>query len=52
MSDEILQGNLYWNLAGEESFFAYANLGEWAQATGKEMVEDQVIGINRETIGG
>ena len=44
LKDEVFLGNLYWNLAGEETFFGYASLKEWASATGKEMQEDQIIG--------
>ena len=45
LDDEIFLGNLYWNLAGEEAFLAYEDLQAWAAATGKEMQEDQLIGI-------
>jgi len=45
LKDEIFIGNLYWNLAEEEAFFDYANLNEWATATGNEMLEDQFIGL-------
>ncbi len=43
--DEVFLGNLYWNLAGEESFLGYANLSDWASASGKEMYEDKFIGL-------
>ncbi|MCK4989425.1 MAG: hypothetical protein KAS29_03025, partial [Bacteroidales bacterium] len=45
LKDEVFLGNLYWNLAGEETFFGYASLKEWASATGKEMHEDQIFGL-------
>ena len=48
LKDEVFLGNLYWNLAGEETFFGYASLKEWASASGKEMQEDQIIGQYRD----
>jgi hypothetical protein len=45
MGDEIFQGNLYWNLAGDERFLGFADLEAWAEATGKEMMEGQFTGI-------
>ena len=50
LKDEIFQGNLYWDLSGEESFLGHANLMEWAMATGKEMQEDELLGIYRDPL--
>ncbi len=36
--DEVFQGNLYWNLAGDYTFFGFSNLREWAASTGNEMI--------------
>lgn len=45
LKDEIFLGNLYWNLAGEESFFEFENLSDWASASGKEMYEGKFMGL-------
>ena len=43
--EELFLNNLYWNLAGDPTFLGYDNLQEWAEASGNEMVEDQLVGI-------
>ncbi|MGW8314098.1 MAG: right-handed parallel beta-helix repeat-containing protein [Bacteroidales bacterium] len=45
LEEEVFQGNLYWNLGGSPSFFGYPNLGEWAQASGKETLNGSLAGI-------
>jgi hypothetical protein len=50
LKDEVFQGNLYWNLNGEESFLGHANLRDWAMATGKEMQGDELLGIFRDPL--
>ena len=45
IGNEVFQGNLYWNLAGDSSFLGYGSLKEWAGATGKEMNEDEFTGL-------
>lgn len=37
LQEEVFQGNLYWNLAGDPSFQGFRSLKEWAMATGREM---------------
>jgi hypothetical protein len=44
LGDEVLQGNLYWNLAGGLGIGEYGSLEEWAAATGKEMLNDELVG--------
>ena len=44
LKDEVFLGNLYWNLSGDESFFEYPGMEQWAMAGGKEILEDQIIG--------
>ena len=43
--DEQFLGNLYWNLAGGETFLCYDNMLEWATLSGNEMLKDQLVGI-------
>lgn len=42
--EETLLGNSYWNLAGNESFFACPSLAEWARASGKELLNNELTG--------
>jgi hypothetical protein len=44
LKDEVFQGNLFWNLAGDRSFQGFGSLKEWAAATGKEMRGDDLTG--------
>ena len=48
--DEFFLGNLYWNLAGGERFMGYANLEEWAEATGNEMQAGRFMGTCRDPL--
>jgi hypothetical protein len=45
ITDEVFQGNLYWNLSGDPSFEGFKNLEEWAKATGHEMVGGEFVGL-------
>jgi len=45
LKDETFLGNLYWNLSGKESFLGHGTLEEWASVSGKEMDQDQFIGL-------
>lgn len=45
LKDEVFQGNLYWNLAGDQSFFEFASLKEWALETGNEIYGDEITGL-------
>jgi hypothetical protein len=45
LKDEVFQGNLYWNLAGNESFQGHPDLEAWAKANGKEMTGEVFAGI-------
>ena len=45
IGEEIFQGNLYWNLAGEKAFSGYETLEEWARSTGKEIFDGEFIGL-------
>ena len=44
LKDEVFQGNIYWNLAGNLGIGNYETIEEWAAATGKEMVNDELAG--------
>jgi hypothetical protein len=37
LSEEVFEGNLYWNLNGDPSFLGYWDLESWARSTGREM---------------
>ena len=50
IKDEVFQGNLYWNLAGDQGFMGYENLEEWARARGKEMLVDQFTGLYKDPL--
>lgn len=50
LGEEVFQGNLYWNLAEEESFLGYANLKSWAMETGKEIVGEEFSGFYNEPL--
>jgi hypothetical protein len=45
IKDEVFEGNLYWNLNGESTFLTYASLEEWAEQTGKEMLQGRFTGL-------
>ncbi|MEX2371917.1 MAG: right-handed parallel beta-helix repeat-containing protein [Bacteroidales bacterium] len=45
LKDEIFQGNLYWNLAGDKTFGGFESLEAWAKSTGKEMLESEFTGL-------
>ncbi|MFO7670479.1 MAG: right-handed parallel beta-helix repeat-containing protein [Bacteroidales bacterium] len=45
IKDEVFQGNLYWNLAGEAPFEGFKSLVEWANTTGHENVEGRFAGF-------
>ena len=45
LEDEVLQGNIYWNLAGGLGIDNYKNIEEWAAATGKEMLNNELAGL-------
>jgi hypothetical protein len=44
LKDEFFLGNLYWNLAGAETFPGYGSLEEWAETTGNEVYDNRIIG--------
>jgi hypothetical protein len=44
LEEEVFQGNLYWNLAGESSFFGAGSFQEWARSSGKETHQGEVVG--------
>lgn len=45
----ILQGNCYYSSAGMYSFGSYgSNFTAWANATGKELYNGQIVGLNRD----
>ena len=44
LEDEVFQGNTYWNLAGGLGIGNYKTIEDWAAATGKEMLNDQLVG--------
>lgn len=46
IKDEVFQGNLYWNLTGDESMEGYENLKTWATAKGKEFNKSIFVGVN------
>ena len=50
LKDELFQGNLFWNLGGDESFFGFASLAEWALETGNEMYGDEFIGLYQDPL--
>lgn len=45
LTAELLQGNYYWNLQGKPEIQGYANLAEWARATGNEMMDNVIVGL-------
>jgi hypothetical protein len=44
LRDEVFQGNLYWNLAGNLGIGSYKTIEEWSAATGKETVNGNLAG--------
>ncbi|KPL13826.1 MAG: hypothetical protein AMS26_12960 [Bacteroides sp. SM23_62] len=44
LEDEVFQGNVYWNLDGGLGIGNYETIEEWAAATGKEMINDELVG--------
>ncbi len=44
LADEVFQGNVYWNLSGGLGIGNYHTIEEWAAATGKEMLNDKLVG--------
>jgi hypothetical protein len=44
LGDEVFQGNVFWNLAGGLGIGSYRNIQEWAAATGKEMLNGELVG--------
>lgn len=50
LTDEVFQGNLYWNLGGDPSFYGFENLTAWAGATGKETIDGEVAGIYQDPL--
>ncbi len=45
ITEELFQGNLYWNLSGDPSFLGYGSLHEWALAEWKEMIGETFAGV-------
>lgn len=45
---EVFLGNLYWKLDGETSFFGHENLEAWSAASGQEMLEGRLVGLNQD----
>jgi hypothetical protein len=45
ITDEVFQGNLYWNMAGDPSFEGFSSLEDWAAASGKEMIGEEFTGL-------
>jgi hypothetical protein len=50
LEDEVFQGNLYWNLGGDPSFYGFENLREWAIASGKETMNGEVVALYRDPL--
>lgn len=50
LKDEIFMGNLYWNLAGDPSFFGYSSLEVWAENSGNEMIENKFMGLYQDPL--
>jgi len=42
--EEVFEGNLYWNLSGGSSFLGFEGLEQWAEHSGKEMVQGRFTG--------
>ena len=47
-ADEVFQGNCYWNLSGDTVILGYDNLAAWANATGNEIIDGDMVGIYAE----
>jgi hypothetical protein len=45
IENEVFHGNCYWSLNGDESIAGYKNIKEWAQATGQEMIDGNIVGF-------
>jgi hypothetical protein len=50
LKDEVFLGNLYWNLSGDESFFEYDSMEEWAETTGNERYRNRTVGLYQDPL--
>lgn len=45
IKDEVFEGNLYWNLNGKSSFLTFESLEQWAEQSGKEIMQGHLAGL-------